>query len=91
MDAVLRRFILLGDETYYATGGFHDFISSHDSLDAAVAEACRLESLNGMGNIGWWHVWDCVTNSVVANSETKTQEDFYCLLWKPLPAPPEVE
>ena len=68
---VLRRFILLGGDTYYAAGGFNDFISSHDSLDAAVDEARRRESLRSMDAFDWWHVWDCVTNSVVAKSESQ--------------------
>jgi hypothetical protein len=86
---VLRRFILLGGETLYAAGGFNDFISSHDSLNAAVAEARRLESLRSMSAIDWWHVWDCVTNSVVAKSEGQAfgaSDDG-----PKLPAPQEVE
>ena len=86
---VLRRFILLGGDTHYAKGGFNDFISSFDYLDAAVAEARRLESLNGIDDIGWWHVWDCVTNSVVAKSESQAHgasDDG-----PELPAPPEVK
>jgi hypothetical protein len=86
---VLRRFILLGGDTYYAAGGFNDFISSHDSLDAAVDEARRRESLRSMDAFDWWHVWDCVTNSVVAKSESQAygaSDDG-----PKLPAPPEVE
>jgi len=86
---VLRRFILLGGDTHYAAGGFNDFISSHDNLDAAVAEARRRESLRSMSAIDWWHVWDCVTNSVVAKSESQA----YGVSGDgpELPAPPEVE
>jgi flavin-binding protein dodecin len=88
---VLRRFILLGGDTHYAKGGFNDFISSHDSLDAAVAEARRRESLRSgsVSAIDWWHVWDCVTNSVVAKSESQA----YGVSGDgpELPAPTEVE
>jgi hypothetical protein len=86
---VLRRFILLGGETHYAHGAFNDYISSHDSLDAAVAEARRRESLRRMDAIDWWHVWDCDTNSVVAKSESQAygaSDDG-----PKLPAPPEEE
>ena len=48
---VLRRFILLGGDTYYAAGGFNDFISSHVSLRSAVTKARRLESRLGAGAI----------------------------------------
>ena len=84
---LLRRFILLGGQTHYAHGGFNDFVSSHDSVDAAVAEARRRESLRSMDSFDWWHVWDCVTNSVVAKSESQAygaSDDG-----PELPAPPE--
>jgi hypothetical protein len=92
MDArphVLRRFILLGGDTYYAAGGFNDFISSFDSLDDAVAEARLRESFRSIDSFDWWHVWDCVTNSVVAKSERQAygaSDDG-----PKLPAPQEVE
>jgi len=67
--AVSRRFALLGGQSYYARGGFHDFLSSHDTIEAAVSEARRLSSLRRIDEIEWWHVWDCSTNSVVARSD----------------------
>ena len=69
--AVARRYVLLGGEAYYAAGGFNDFISSHDTLDAATAEAARLEGLKGFDAVDWWHIWDCVSNSVVAKSDSQ--------------------
>ena len=69
--AVARRFVLLGGENYYAAGGFNDFLSSHGTIEAAMAEASRLSALPYGYSIEWWHVWDCSTNSVVAKSEVQ--------------------
>lgn len=67
--AVARRFVLLGGEDYYATGGFNDFISSHDTLESALKEARFRESAKRSDCVEWWHIWDCGTNSVVAKSD----------------------
>jgi len=68
--AVARRFVLLGGECYYAAGGFNDFLSSHDTLEAALVEAKRrVDSAWSRESVDWWHVWDCGTNSVVAVSD----------------------
>ncbi len=67
---VLRRFVLLGGETYYARGGFQDFISSHDTIGEAVTKAIAMEGERPEeSSIEWWHVWDCETNAVVAASK----------------------
>jgi hypothetical protein len=67
---VLRRFVLLGGVQYYAHGGFYDFISSHESLDEAVARAVALEGERpDESSIEWWHVWDCEKSGVVARSK----------------------
>ena len=69
---VARRFVLLGGESYYAAGGFNDFRSSHVTLSGALAEAARLENSRRYGEaIDWWHVWDCVTKSIVAKSTSQ--------------------
>lgn len=63
----LRRFLLLGGENYYARGGMHDFISSHDTLDDAVRSAHAAEDAPKFSDqIDWWHVWDCQKNCVAA-------------------------
>jgi hypothetical protein len=69
--SIARRFALLGGQCYYARGGLHDFLSSHDTAEEAIQEARRLSSLNTMDEIEWWHVWDCSTNSVAAMSESQ--------------------
>jgi hypothetical protein len=67
---ILRRFVLLGGETYYARGGFQDFHSSHDTLEDAIASARVAEnSPKYLDQIEWWQVWDCETNAVVAVSD----------------------
>jgi hypothetical protein len=67
---VLRRFVLLGGKNYYANGGFHDFRSSHDTLEDAVACARAAENAQDYGDeIQWWQVWDCEMNAVVAVSD----------------------
>jgi len=67
-----RRFILLCGETYYARGGFHDFITSYDFLDDAMSTGRSLElSKDHNEAIEWWHIWDCEIKSVVACSESQ--------------------
>lgn len=67
--SVKRRYVLLGGSSYYAAGGFNDFISSFDTLEEAQNEAIRLEELKRMDSIDWWHIWDCENNSIVAKGE----------------------
>lgn len=67
--SVKRRYVLLGGQAYYATGGFNDFISSFDTLEEAQNEAIRLEELKGMYSLDWWHIWDCENNSIVAKGK----------------------
>jgi hypothetical protein len=62
---VAHRFILLGGPCYYARGGFHDFISSHETEKEAFEKAARLESQGEMNGVEWWQIWDCETNSIV--------------------------
>lgn len=70
---VTRRFVLLGgQDCYYARGGFHDFLSSHDTLSEAVAKGKAGEAAKRYADqLEWWHVWDCQQNTVVACSKTQ--------------------
>ena len=70
MSSTVKRFILLGGKTHYACGGFHDFISSHDSLQSAVVEAnlALVATMKSGRLIDWFHVWDCKESNVVACS-----------------------
>jgi hypothetical protein len=65
----MKRFGLFGGDTYYALGGFNDFIGSYDFLENAVAEGHRRQSLDyGKDSISWWHVIDIVTMKIMAGT-----------------------
>jgi hypothetical protein len=66
---IKRRFVLLGGETYYAKGGFCDFISSHNTLKEALLASDTATIGRYNESLEWWQVWDCETNSLVAWSE----------------------
>lgn len=52
----MKRFLLFAGTTYYACGGWADFIGAYDSVELAVAVA---------GNdYDWFHVIDSATGEV---------------------------
>ena len=67
MNKPLARFLLFGGEEYYARGGMHDFLSSHDTPLDALMEAGRLEK--NEDGIEWWHVYDCERGKCCGSSE----------------------
>ena len=58
----MRRFWLFGGNDYYATGGFHDFIGSFNTLDDAVKEG-------ETRSVEWWHVFDSESQEIAGQSE----------------------
>lgn len=67
----MKRFILFGGYDYYATGGFNDFLSSHDTADEAVKRAEELMAKRLSDRIEWWHVYDAQLGEIVGHSETQ--------------------
>jgi hypothetical protein len=61
----MKRFLVFGGEIYYAKGGFHDFLSSHDTLEAAVQCAQQYDDTD----VEWWHIFDATTGTIVAHSD----------------------
>lgn len=57
----MKRFLLFAGNTYYARGGWHDFVGEFDSADVAVAMAEE----RGEGAYGWWHVLDSATGQII--------------------------
>ena len=54
MDAVkLKRFLLFAGYDYYPTGGWADFMSSHETVEDAVIAVAGMRS-----PMDWWHVID---------------------------------
>lgn len=53
----MKRYLILGGSDYYAEGGFHDFLSSHDTLNAAEQCAKQYKGITGKP-IDWWHIFD---------------------------------
>jgi hypothetical protein len=55
----MKRFLLFAGQTYYASGGFHDFVKSYDSRE----EACEVALSS---NRSWWHVYDAQETRICA-------------------------
>jgi len=64
-----KRYILMGGQVYYASGGLYDFLGSFDTIHEAITLAHEQEKLNGGRGISWWHVFCCDRRKVVAVSE----------------------
>ncbi len=68
----MKEYILFAGDSYYAKGGWHDFIGMHKSLDLALQVAYTLRDKD------WWHIVDVETAEVVRKSECQAwgvQED----------------
>jgi hypothetical protein len=61
----MKRYLIFGGEIYYAKGGFHDFLSSHDSLSDAVLCARQYDD----NEVEWWHIFDSEARTIVAHSD----------------------
>jgi hypothetical protein len=61
----MKRYLIFGGENYYAKGGFHDFLSSHDNLGAAALCAQQYDGYD----VEWWHIFDSETKTIVAHSD----------------------
>lgn len=60
----MKRFLLFGGPTYYAGGGWNDFVSSHDTLEEAVEAADKLHE-QVVNDWDWWHVVDASLGQTV--------------------------
>ncbi len=62
--AQVKRFVLMAGLVYYASGGFEDYISSHDSKDEA--ETAMKKWLEENPDYTWAHVGDLETGDMFA-------------------------
>ena len=60
---MLKRFLLFANVTYYARGGWNDFVDSFDTIDDATNAVGRTRR-----DIDWWHVVDSTTGQKVVIS-----------------------
>jgi len=65
------RYLLFGGETYYAKGGYNDFISTSDDLDDLITTARKATdaTIDVFELLDWWHIFDTKINSIVAGTE----------------------
>ena len=56
------RFIAFAGDDYYPQGGWNDFLGGFDSIQDAVEELARMQSVD------WWHVVDVSTGKIVKKS-----------------------
>ena len=62
----MKRYLLFAGSTYYAPGGWNDYIGSYDS--STVAEQIVLDANADNAHYSdydWWHVVDAITMKVV--------------------------
>ena len=62
---MLKRFLLFANVTYYAHGGWNDFVDSFDTIDDATKHA--MEYVDRL-DLDWWHVVDSTTGQKVVIS-----------------------
>jgi hypothetical protein len=67
----MKRYLIFGGEIYYARGGFHDFLSSHDDLPTALS--CAEDD----GRYEWWHIYDSETKTIVAYANSQPYGEEY--------------
>ena len=63
----MKRYLLFIGLDYYASGGMHDFHSSHDTEEEATKEGVRYA--RETPDIWWWHVYDGERAAVVSMSQ----------------------
>ena len=63
-----RRYCVFGGHDYYASGGWHDFRASCDTLEDAMQAAEEL-STGDTASIEWWQIFDLQERRVVAQSK----------------------
>lgn len=68
----MKRFLLFGGDTYYALGGFHDFVGSYDTYVGAFEVSEKM--LSDMADdyrLDWTHIVDSKTGEMVYRSEVQ--------------------
>ena len=73
-ERVERRFLVFGGDVYYASGGFHDYVGSFDTLAEAERAATATHQVHPEINrqeddFEWWHIFDMVEKKIVRISE----------------------
>ena len=71
---VMRRFAVFAGPCYYASGGFHDYVGSFDTLEDAVAVAAATHQIHPeidrqADDFEWWHIFDMTERKIVRRSE----------------------
>lgn len=68
------RFLVFGGDVYYASGGFHDYMGSFDTLEEAERFANATHQVHPKidrqeDNYEWWHIFDMAERRIVKHSE----------------------
>ena len=68
----MDRYILFGsEECYYASGGMHDFLIAHHSINALL----QLLNEKEYKDIEWWHIYDTQKQGIIKGSESQPYGD----------------
>lgn len=59
----MKRYLVFAGDSYYATGGWGDYKGDFDDAKEAVARGKEYEQEHAV--IGWWHVVDTYTGTIV--------------------------
>ncbi len=70
----MKRYLLFGGYSYYAAGGWYDFMGSFDSLGEALRSQQWPEENYQYVDAPWRHVIDSHTGAMVADESRKELE-----------------
>jgi flavin-binding protein dodecin len=63
----MKRYLVFAGTSYYASGGWLDFIGSAETLEEAAAEARRKTDADDC--LDWHHIVDAETMTIVAGKD----------------------
>lgn len=70
MSEKVKRYVLMGGSIYYASGGFKDYLSSHDTEEEAKTALEKwFESQGDSKEYSWAHVGDLETGQMWVKGE----------------------
>lgn len=75
----MNRYLLFSGPSYYANGGWRDFVGDYASADDAVAAGragCVPDGHGDCSKPDWWHVVDGESGRVIACEENLNPEEI---------------
>lgn len=64
------RFVIFGGARFYPVGGMRDLLGRADTVDQAIKFAQTHERVLEVEPYSWWHVFDSMSGTIVAESDS---------------------